>query len=42
MISDHAKALECARIIVGWAPACPATDVGNTVFFLEPRQQAKR
>jgi len=31
LISDHARALECARIIAGWAPARPPTDVCDNV-----------
>jgi hypothetical protein len=41
LISDHARALECARIIAGWAPARPPADARNNVISLKPRRRAK-
>lgn len=48
LITDHARALECARIIAGWGIERPATEVHenvvplrNNVVPLKPRRRAK-
>ncbi len=45
LITDHARALECARIIAGWGVERPATEVSenvvplrNNVVTLKPRR----
>lgn len=32
LITDHARALECARIIAGWGVVQPATEVSKNVM----------
>lgn len=39
LITDHAKALECARIIAGWAPTLPPKNARNNVINLKSRQR---
>ncbi len=41
LISDHVRALECARIIAGWGTAQPPTKARDTVVTLKPRRRRK-
>ena len=48
LITDHARALECARTIAGWSVARPETEghenvipLRNNVVALKPRRRLK-